>query len=158
MLRGNRRTHSPQVFMERIPEFVSNHLFLVSLFVALLVMLLWNLFGASLTGVEEVDAVDATLLINKEGGVVVDVRGAEEFAAGHIINALNLPLADMEARRAELDKYKDKPVIAVCGSGAVSARAVRDLRGAGFGRALVLRGGIAAWQGANLPLTRVLEH
>ena len=144
--------------MERIPEFVSNHLFLVSLFGAVLVMLLWNLFGASLTGVEEVDAVDATLLINKEGGVVVDVRGAEEFAAGHIINALNLPLTDMEARRGELDKYKDKPVIAVCGSGAASARVVRDLRGAGFGRAMALRGGIAAWQGANLPLTRVLEH
>lgn len=158
MLRGSSQTHSPQVSMERIPEFVSNHLFLVSLFAALLIMLLWNLFGAGLTGVEEVDAVDATLLINKEGGVVVDVRGAEEFAAGHIINALNLPLADMEARRGELDKYKDKPVIAVCGSGPVSARAVRALRGAGFSRALALRGGIAAWQGANLPLTRILEH
>jgi len=158
MLRGSPQTHSPQVSMERIPEFVGNHLFLVSLFVALLVMLAWNLFGASLTGVEEVDAVDATLLINKEGGLVVDVRGAEEFAAGHIINALNLPLADMDARRGELDKYKDKPVIAVCGSGPSAARAVRVLRGAGFGRAVALRGGITAWQGANLPLTRILEH
>ncbi len=158
MLRGNPQTHSPQVSMERIPEFVGNHLFLVSLFVAVLVMLLWNLFGAGLTGVEEVDAVDATLLINKEGGVVVDVRGKEEFAAGHIINGLNLPLAEMEARRGELDKYKDKPVIAVCGSGTDAARAVRILRGAGFVRALALRGGVAAWQGANLPLTRILEH
>ena len=52
MLRGSARTHSPQVSMERIPEFVSTHLFLISLFVALLVMLAWNLFGAGLTGVE----------------------------------------------------------------------------------------------------------
>jgi rhodanese-related sulfurtransferase len=144
--------------MEHIPEFVSNHLYLVCLFVALLVMLLWNLFGATLTGVKEVDPVDATLLINKGGGVVVDVRRTEEFAAGHIINALNLPLADMEARRGELDKYKDKPVIAVCGNGTAAARAARLLRGAGFGSALALRGGIAAWQGANLPLTRAQEH
>jgi len=158
MLRASPHAHNPQVSMERIPEFVGNHLFLVSLFMALLVMLLWNLFGAGLTGVEEVDAADATLLINKEGGVVVDVRGAEEFAAGHIINALNLPLADMETRRGELDKYKDKPVIAVCGSGPASTRAARMLRGAGFSRALALRGGITAWQGANLPLTRIMEH
>ena len=140
--------------MERIPEFVSNHLFLVSLFVALLVMLLWNLFGASLTGVQEIDATDATLLINKEGGVVVDVRAVDEFAAGHIINALNLPLPELDTRRGELDKYKDKPVITVCGSGPVAGRAVRVLRGAGFTRAYALRGGITAWQGANLPLTR----
>ncbi len=144
--------------MERIPEFIGNHLFLVSLFVALLVMLLWNLFGASLTGVEEVEAMDATLLMNKEGGVVVDVRSAEEFAAGHIINALNLPLPELDARRGELDKYKEKPVIAVCGSGPVAGRAVRNLRGAGFTRAVALRGGVTAWLGANLPLTRGAGH
>ena len=144
--------------MERLPEFIGNHLFLASLFVALLVMLLWNLFGAGLTGVEEVEAMDATLLMNREGGLVVDVRAAEEFAAGHIINAVNLPLPELDTRRGELDKYKEKPVIAVCGSGPVSGRAVRMLRGAGFSRAYALRGGIAAWQGANLPLTRGTGH
>jgi len=144
--------------MEHIPEFVNNHLFLVCLFVAVLVMLLWNLFGATLTGVQEIDPVDATLLINKGGGLVVDVRSAEEFAAGHIINALNLPLADMESRRGELEKYKEKPVIAVCGNGTAGGRAARLLRGAGFGSAFALRGGISAWQGANLPLTRVREQ
>lgn len=140
--------------MERIPEFIGNHLFLISLFVALLVMLVWNLFGAGLTGVREIDAADATLLVNKEGGLVVDVRAPEEFGAGHIINALNLPLAELGSRRGELDKYRDKPIIAVCGNGPVSGRAARMLRGAGFTRAFALRGGLAAWQGANLPLTR----
>ncbi|MBI1732530.1 MAG: rhodanese-like domain-containing protein [Gammaproteobacteria bacterium] len=140
--------------MERIPEFIGNHLFLVSLFAALLVMLLWNLFGAGLTGVQEIEPADATLLINREGGRVVDVRAADEYAAGHILNALNLPLAELESRRGELDKYKDKPVIAVCGNGPMSGRAARQLRGAGFARAVALRGGIAAWQGAHLPLTR----
>lgn len=144
--------------MERIPEFVGNHLFLVSLFVAILVMLLWNLFGAAMTGVEEVSPADATLLINREGGVVVDVRGGEEFGAGHIIDALNLPLAELETRRTELERHKDKPIIAVCGTGPAAGRAARLLRGAGFTRAVALRGGIAAWQGAHLPLTRARDN
>lgn len=140
--------------MERIPDFVGNHLFLASLFVAILVMLLWNLFGAAMTGVEEVGHGDATRLVNREGGVIVDVRSADEFAGGHILDALNLPLAELEARRAELDKFKDRPIVAVCGTGPVAGRAVRLLRGAGFTRVVALRGGIAAWQGAHLPLTR----
>lgn len=140
--------------MERIPEFIGNHLFLVCLFAAILTMLLWNLFGSALTGVEEVSHGDATRLINREGAVVVDVRSAVDFDAGHIIGALSLPLAELEARRAELNPWKDKPVVAVCGTGPVAGRAVRMLRGAGFARAVALRGGISAWQGAHLPLTR----
>lgn len=140
--------------MERIPEFIGNHLFLVSLFMAILVMLLWNLFGAAMTGVIEVTPADATQLINREGGIVVDVRPGAEYATGHIIDALNLPLAELETCRAELDPHKDKPVIAVCGNGPAAGRAARLLRGAGFARAVALRGGIAAWQGAHLPLTR----
>lgn len=144
--------------MERIPEFIGNHLFLFSLFLAILVMLVWNLFGSALTGVAEVTPADATRLINREGGVVLDVRAGEEFAAGHIIDALNLPLVELESRRTELDPHKDKPVIAVCGNGPAAARAARLLRGAGFTRAVALRGGIAAWQGAHLPLTRAAAN
>lgn len=140
--------------MERIPDFVGNHLFLVSLFVAILVMLLWNLFGAAMTGVEEVGHGDATRLVNREGAVVVDVRSADEFAGGHILDSLNLPLAELEARRTELDRFKDRPIVAVCGTGPVAGRAARLLRGAGFTRVVALRGGITAWQGAHLPLTR----
>jgi rhodanese-related sulfurtransferase len=144
--------------MERIPEFIGNHLFLVSLFAALLLMLLWNLFGAGLTGVREVTPADATLLINREGALVLDVRTAEEFGAGHILGAFNVPLAELEARRAELERHRERPVIAVCGNGSLAGRAVRLLRGAGFARAIGLRGGLAAWQGAHLPLTRAAER
>jgi rhodanese-related sulfurtransferase len=142
--------------MERIPEFVGNHLFLVSLFAALLVMLLWNLFGTAVSGIREVEPTDATFLINREGAAVLDVRAEAEFAAGHILDALNIPLADLESRRDELDKYRDKPLIAVGGNGGDAGRAVRALRLAGFERAVALKGGIGAWQGAHLPLTRSL--
>lgn len=140
--------------MERIPEFIANHLFLVCLFVAILVMLLWNLFGAAMIGVVSVGHGEATRLINKEHGVVLDVRGADDFAAGHILGALHVPLEALEARRAELDQYRERPVIAVCAAGNDAGRVVRMLRGAGFTRAVALAGGIAAWQGAHLPVTR----
>ena len=140
--------------MERIPEFAANHLFLVSLFFGILILLIWNLFSGVLTGVTEVSPQEATRLINREHAVVVDVRLAEAFSAGHIIGALNIPAAELEARRKELEKYRERPLIAGCQTGADSARVARSLKQAGFDRACVIKGGIAAWKGANLPLTR----
>jgi rhodanese-related sulfurtransferase len=140
--------------MERIPEFIGNHLFLVTLFIAILALLLWNLFGDALSGVEQLAPADATLLLNRQGGVVLDVRPKGEFDAGHIINALNLPAAELDAQQQTLDRHKDRPIIACCQSGALSARAARAIKLKGFAKVYSLRGGLAAWRNAGLPLTK----
>jgi rhodanese-related sulfurtransferase len=82
------------------------------------------------------------------------VRAADEFRGGHIIGALNVPAAELEQHRKELDKYKERPLISSCQNGAVGARVARSLKTSGFARAYALKGGIGAWRGANLPLTR----
>jgi rhodanese-related sulfurtransferase len=140
--------------MERIPEFIGNHLFLVTLFIAILALLLWNLFGDALSGVEQLAPADATLLLNRQGGVVLDVRPKGEFDAGHILNALNLPAGELEAQQKTLDRHKDRPIIACCQNGALSARAARTMKLKGFAKVYSLRGGLAAWRNAGLPLTR----
>ena len=140
--------------MEKLPEFAANHLFLVSLFFGILILLAWNLFSSALTGVGEVSPQEATRLINREQGVVLDVRTAGEYAEGHIIGALNIPAAELDARRKELEKFRERPVITSCQTGTVGARVARSLKMTGFAQACTLKGGIGAWRGANLPLTR----
>lgn len=66
----------------------------------------------------------------KAGAVLVDVRTPEEFAAKHLDGAINIPVDDLEARKAELPK--DKDVVLYCRSGARSARAKTLLASAGY--------------------------
>ena len=77
---------------------------------------------------------------------LVDVRESDEFngALGHIAGALALPLGELAARCAELDKAR--PVVAVCRSGARSARAVAVLQKAGFAEVANLAGGMLRWR------------
>ncbi len=140
--------------MERLPEFIANHLFLVSLLIALLMLLAWNLFGDNMSGMRLLPPVEVTRLINHEHAVLVDVRTQEDFTQGHIINAINIPQADLEARQTELDKYREKPLVLYCQTGTVSGRMSRALKHQGFSNVSVLKGGVQAWKSAGMPLAR----
>jgi rhodanese-related sulfurtransferase len=73
---------------------------------------------------------------------------------GHMRDAKNIPLADLSKRIGELDKSKTKTVVVVCQTGARSDKAARQLAAAGFDDVYSLEGGLAAWQAANLPVTK----
>jgi rhodanese-related sulfurtransferase len=139
--------------MEQLVEFAGNNVLLVSVFFALLAATVWN-FVADPGGKDAVDPTQATDLINHEDAVVVDVRSIAEFNNGHIINALNIPLNGFKNQLGQLEKHKSKPIVACCRSGSRSAMAVRVLRKAGFEKAHNLRGGMLAWESANLPVKR----
>jgi rhodanese-related sulfurtransferase len=97
---------------------------------------------------------DVTLLINRSKATIVDVRDAAEFAGGHLPDAKNIPLAELDKRIGELDKFKSKSVVVVCKSGARASAAAAKLAKAGFTDVVNLDGGIAAWQKAGLPLAK----
>jgi rhodanese-related sulfurtransferase len=99
-------------------------------------------------------ALQVTQLINRGKTVVVDVRSAEDFAAGHLRDAKNIPLADLSARIGELDKFKAKTVVVVCQSGARADKAAKTLAAAGFTDVFSLDGGQPAWITAGLPTTK----
>lgn len=101
-----------------------------------------------------VTPMQATLMINREDAVVLDVREAAEFAHGHIPNSRHIPLGQLEKRLTELEKLKEKPLIVNCASGNRSGAACATLRRHGFARVVNLSGGVAAWDQAGLPLTR----
>jgi rhodanese-related sulfurtransferase len=78
-----------------------------------------------------------------QGGVLLDVRSPEEFAAGHLPGAINIPVGEVRARASEIGT-RDRPVVTYCRSGGRSARAAATLRELGFERVLNL-GPKAAW-------------
>jgi phage shock protein E len=78
-----------------------------------------------------------------QGGVLLDVRSPEEFAAGHLPGAVNIPVGEVRARVAELGP-RSRPVVTYCRSGGRSARAAATLRELGFEKVLNL-GPKAAW-------------
>ncbi|MCY1248353.1 putative protein YibN [compost metagenome] len=96
----------------------------------------------------------AVQLINREKAVVVDVSEADEFAAGHITNARNIPVNDLEKRLPEVVKNKALPLVLVCANGARASRAAGVAKTLGYEKAVVLGGGLRAWKEANLPVEK----
>ncbi len=83
--------------------------------------------------------------------VLLDVRTPEEFAAGHIANAILIPVQELEKRLAELEPYRNKTLIAYCRSGNRSGVAAGLLGNHGY-TAVNMEGGILQWKKENLPL------
>jgi len=140
--------------MEKIPEFIANHLFLFSLLIGILALLLWNIFGNAVSGVLELTPMEATRKVNHEKAVILDVRPEKEYAEGHIINAINIPFEKLSEQHKELIKNKERPVIICCRTGTDSVRAARVLKQQGFDQLYCLKGGLQAWRNASLPLLR----
>jgi rhodanese-related sulfurtransferase len=134
-------------------EFISKNIFLVMIAAVSGGMLLWPLLRKG-TGGPWVNTLQATQLMNREDAVVVDLRPAADFAKGHILGARSVPLADLEKRAGELDKYKAKPVIVYCNAGNSAGASVALLRRNGFANVVNLAGGYAAWQQAGLPVEK----
>jgi rhodanese-related sulfurtransferase len=118
-------------------------------------MLLWPLIQRLATGGgKEVSVQQAVQLINRRDAVVLDVRDAQEFAAGHLPRARHIPLGELAGRLGEIGKFKEKPVIVTDRTGARSGAACRLLRKSGFSHVYQLKGGVAAWQQASLPVEK----
>jgi rhodanese-related sulfurtransferase len=108
-------------------------------------------FFATADGLEPVAAPELLRRVRRGEVVVIDVRPAEEYAAGHIAGARSVPLADLERRLADLPR--GKPVVAYCRGPycVLAAEAVRRLRRRGRD-ARRLTDGFPEWRDAGLPV------
>jgi rhodanese-related sulfurtransferase len=139
--------------MEQLLEFAGNHIELVAALAVILALLTKNMLD-DMGGKGVLRPQQATELINREDAVVVDLRPMADFAKGHILNAINIPMTSLKTQMSQLEKYKKRPVILSCNSGAQSAAACRMLRSSGFEQVYNLKGGLLAWQNSNLPVSR----
>jgi rhodanese-related sulfurtransferase len=138
-------------FFSQLVEFIGNHWFLFVVLAVIAGLLIQNLIVGSKGSVTPLQAV---AMMNHRDAVVLDVRPAADYAKGHIIGALNIPMNGFSKQLATLNKYRDKPLIVSCRSGAQSSMACGQLRKAGFAEVFNLQGGVMAWESAGQPLPR----
>lgn len=135
-------------------DFILSNLPLVALFVGSGLVLAWPEIARLIGAANEIGTLDATRLLNQGTTLVLDVRDTPEFAAGHLPKARNIPLKDLPGRLDEIRKYKERAVVVTCRSGPRAGAACRVLKKAGFTAVYPLKGGVAAWQQASLPLEK----
>jgi rhodanese-related sulfurtransferase len=133
-------------------DFINQNILLVAVVITSGLAMLWPLFARPAGN--SVNPGQATLLINREDAQVIDVREVDEYAAGHLPDAKNIPLSKLADRIGELENAKDKPLIVCCASGMRSNKACGELKKAGFSKLYNLAGGVDAWVGAGYPVKK----
>jgi len=137
--------------MTRFLEFAGNHTLLVLALLISFFVLIFAELRRKAGGLVAVEPTAAVALINNDG-IVLDLRNAESFGHGHIVNAKNIPFDEFDAQQDKIDKFKSKPIVAVCDSGISSNKVVASLRKSGFESVYGLKGGMNAWSQAGLPV------
>ncbi len=97
---------------------------------------------------DHIEPRELETVLQKNNAVVVDVRGINEYNAGHIKGALHIQLGDLPNRLNELDK--DKNIIMHCAGGDRSSTACSILQKHGFKNVINLAGGYGAWMEMTL--------
>jgi rhodanese-related sulfurtransferase len=136
--------------MQELAEFTSQNALLVSGLVASALAVIFYELKLKASSIGNLSTAMAVQLINN-GYVVVDVRAADQFAGGHIVNARNTPEAELLQAPSLLDKHK-KGTVLVCENGSKSAACAARLRKDGLENIFSLKGGVLAWQQENLPI------
>ncbi|WP_261816158.1 rhodanese-like domain-containing protein [Vibrio gallicus] len=145
--------------MQEIFEFAQQNLILTVIWVGLIVTLVMNVVKSTTAGYKEIDTQQVTTFINRENGVVVDIRAKDEFKKGHITDSVHiLPSEIKNGTFGELENRKSDPIIVVCKTGQTSVESANLLAKAGFEQVFILKNGLSSWADASLPLVRVKKE
>jgi rhodanese-related sulfurtransferase len=139
--------------MDRLIEYMGHHPFLATAVVVALLIALAYEYYLHMQGQSAISPQELIRLMN-QGALILDVRSLDEFAAGHISGARQLPPDQVPKASETLKKHREKPVIVYGNDEASGPVVVRRLVAQGFTKAFCLRGGLAAWRAESLPLTK----
>ena len=99
-------------------------------------------------------AAQADAFIEQENPLILDVRTPAEFKAGHLPDAVLIPVQALQRRIAELAPYRNKDILVYCATGNRSTVAAKILIDQGFTRIANMRHGIADWYQRKYPVVR----
>lgn len=140
--------------MQQFIDFSLRHWELwLAFFIVLGILIAIELYS-KLSGVRQLSHHETTLLINRQDAVVLDIRDANNYAKGHIVGAISIPYEELSAKLDKLAKYKDKPIIIVYSVGQPLPKVGSLLKQNGYTKVNAIKGGIATWQNAGLPLVK----
>lgn len=140
--------------MTQLAEFIGNHLYLSLGFMAVFFLYIMMTMSEKMQAFANVNPAELTQLVNHKNAVVIDTRTESDYANGHIVNAVNIPLSELTSGNKSIDKFKDKTVIAYCVSGMASKSACKYLIKSGVEHVFNLSGGINGWINDKLPVVK----
>lgn len=141
--------------MDQLIEFASNHVYLSAIWAVLVVALIYTFVAGIVSPIKEVNTHEMTQLVNKQDAVVLDTRQQKDFKTGHILGARQIKQEELRQKNfSKLEKYKSKPIIVVCAMGNSARATAAAMKKEGFEQAVVLKGGMNAWQTAGLPISK----
>ena len=141
--------------MEQFITFITNNNMLSAAWVALVVAIIVITIRMKMSPVKQISSQELTFLMNREEGVALDIRTEKDFNANHILDAVGLSNEKITKNGfASLEKYKENPIVVVCSAGINAVKVANDLHKSGFSRVSILKGGMGAWTGEGLPVTK----
>jgi rhodanese-related sulfurtransferase len=129
-------------------QFLAEQWILAAALLAAVIMLVMHEARRSGPSLSPQEAIN---LVNAEQGVFVDLRDAAAYKQGHIVEAMHIPAPKLADRLAELEKYRERPIVLVCKMGQQAGAAGKQLRAAKFEKVYKMRGGMMEWQNLQLP-------
>ena len=141
--------------MQGIVSFVQYHASLSAVLVAVIVLLIIVELVRLKRNANQVTPAEMTRMVNHQNAIIVDIRDAESFRKGHIVDAVSLPLSELEGgylkKRAQ---WKSRPLVLVSATGQESLQAAALLSKQMELAVFILAGGLRAWVAADLPLIK----
>lgn len=131
-------------------QFVLENALLVGCLAVLAII--YFALGAKVRG-KSVSIHEVTRLLNTQEAVLIDLREAADYKAGHITGAIHLAFGVLSQQWQDLEKYKNKTLILVDKMGQHSGEAGQLLLSKGFS-AVRLSGGMSEWQAQSLPVVK----
>ena len=102
--------------------------------------------------IKTIDAASANKIVAENPNItIIDVRTPEEYAGGHVPNAVNIDFKSPEFAQGLKRLPTDKPYIVYCRTGHRSGLSMDAFKQLGFKHVYNVAGGITAWQGTGLP-------
>lgn len=141
--------------MEQFIAFAGNHPLLSGIWAVLVLLIIFTTVKMQFSPIKQLSPQELTFLVNRENGVIVDIRSEKEFKTNHIIDSVHFSNDKVNSNDFDgLEKYKDRPIIVVCTAGITANKASSLMLKAGFTQVSLLKGGINAWLNAGLPLAK----
>jgi rhodanese-related sulfurtransferase len=139
--------------MQRLLDYLSHHPYLAAAAVLAAIGVLVFELRARVQAFAALSSMQAVRMMN-QGALVIDLRSKDLYNAGHIVDARNVPVAELESQSEQLKKWRDRNVITYCDTGVNGASAARSLVKLGFTKVFNLQGGLNAWIKDNMPVAK----
>ena len=141
-------------------DFFYENILLISIAFISGSLLVWPLLSKNI-GVKRLGTAEATAMLNRQNGILIDIREDDDLSGGVIPQAERIPSSILLKRREEFDKHKkkfkdrknqNKPIILMGNKASTVSVVGKLLKDNGFEEVFCLDGGIQSWVEAGLPV------